>query len=116
MPPAEGKTSPSRFFDRLPPAYRTGLRALEMEDHYVRVHGSSGSTLLLMRMRDAVSELDGVPGMQVHRSWWVARSAVEGHSEDGRAVQLRLVGGLVVPVARNSIQALRDAGWLGSRR
>jgi len=107
----EGVTLP-RFFDRLPPHLGRELLALEMEDHYVRAHTAAGSALLLMRMRDAVNELDGVEGLQVHRSWWVARTAVEHEVQDGRNLRLRLRNGLEAPVARNSVPTLRAAGWL----
>lgn len=104
------------FLGRLPPHLREGLRALEMEDHYVRTHSRHGSTLILMRMRDAVAELAGIDGLQVHRSWWVAKSAVKSVTRDGRVVLLDLGDGLRAPVSRNSLPALREAGWLGDER
>ena len=59
-----------------------------------------GSTLVLMRFADAVAELDGAGGLQVHRSYWVARRHVEGAARrDGRTT-LRLTGGHEVPVSR----------------
>jgi len=100
-----------RFFDRLPPHLGRELLALEMEDHYVRVHTAMGNTLLLMRMRDAVAELDGLDGYQVHRSWWIARKAVDRDLQDGRNVRLQLKNGLEAPVARSTVPALREAGW-----
>lgn len=102
-----------RFLDRLPPHLGRSLLALEMEDHYVRAHTSAGSTLLLMRLRDAIAELDGIEGRQVHRSWWVARHAVVRSRREGRNVRLVLVGGLEAPVARGQVPALQAAGWLG---
>lgn len=103
---------PSPFLDRIPAQLGTRLIALEMEDHYVRVHTASGSDLILMRMRDAIGELAGVPGMQVHRSWWVARDAVTGVQRDGRNVRLELANGLIAPVSRERVATLREAGWL----
>jgi DNA-binding LytR/AlgR family response regulator len=82
-----------------------------MEDHYVRAHGPEGSALILMRMRDAVAELDGMAGLQVHRSWWVAREAVERVEKEGDRVRLRLVNGMTVPVARSQIGAVRAQRW-----
>ncbi len=105
-----------RLLERLPPGQRRAILALETEDHYVRVHSETGSSLILIRMRDAVAEMDGVEGMQVHRSWWVARRAVTGHQSDGRNLRLHLEGGLIVPVARGSVQAVQDAGLLGDRQ
>ncbi len=100
------------FLERLPPAWRDRLVALEMEDHYVRAHGPGTSSLILLRMRDAERELAGVDGLRVHRSWWVAREAVEQVLRDGRNIRLRLIGGLEAPVARDRIAALRAAGLL----
>jgi hypothetical protein len=76
--------------------------ALQAEDHYVRVHTQSGSELLLMRLSDAIAELDGLPGLRVHRSWWVASEAIVGREEKGRNLRLRLRDGLLAPVARKA--------------
>ena len=101
-----------RFLERLPPALGTQLLALEMEDHYVRAHTALGSELVLLRMRDAVAELEGMDGAQVHRSWWVARGAVEEVKRDGRNVRLILETGLEAPVSRANVLMLKDAGWI----
>ncbi|WP_294326965.1 LytTR family DNA-binding domain-containing protein [uncultured Sphingomonas sp.] len=99
------------FLDRLPAHLGRDLIALAMEDHYVRAHTPAGSTLILMRMRDAVAELAGMDGAQVHRSWWVARSHMTGAQRDGRNVRLLLTGGIEAPVARGQIEPLQAAGW-----
>lgn len=101
-----------RLLDRLPPAHRAGpVIALEAEDHYLRVHTPAGSTLILMRLSDAIAELDGAEGAQTHRSWWVARAAVERVERgDGRAT-LHLPSTVAVPVSRTHYRSLRDAGW-----
>jgi DNA-binding LytR/AlgR family response regulator len=83
-----------------------------MEDHYVRAHGPGVSTLILLRMRDAEGELAGFDGLRVHRSWWVARSAIEQVMRDGRNLKLRLKGGIEAPVARDRIVALKEFGLL----
>lgn len=100
-----------RFLERLPPALGRDLLALEQEDHYLRAHTVLGSALLLMRMRDATTELDGIDGLRVHRSWWVARAAVVEVVRRDRAVALRLANGLETPIARTTVPALRAAGW-----
>ena len=104
-----------RFLDRLPPQLGRELLALEMEDHYVRVHTARGSTLVLMRMRDAVEALSGVDGERVHRSWWIARSAVADAEREGRSLRLVLTNDLRVPVPRERIADLRNLGWVPSR-
>lgn len=99
------------LFDQLPPDVGSEIIALEMEDHYVRVHTMLGSALVLMRLRDAMALIDA-EGMQVHRSWWVARGAVEDVVRDGRNIRLKLPRGLEAPVARANIATLRDARWI----
>jgi hypothetical protein len=106
-------TAPSpRLLDRLPPPHRAGpVLALEAEDHYLRVHTPAGSTLILMRLSDAMAELDGADGAQTHRSWWVARDAVTtAERGEGRAA-LTLSAGVTAPVSRSYYRNLREAGW-----
>jgi hypothetical protein len=103
---------PAKFLDRLPPRLRGGeLYAVEAEDHYLRLHTSLGQDLILMRLADALVELEGLEGAQTHRSWWVARAAVTSAERlDGRAV-LTLRDGAGAPVSRGFVKALRAAGW-----
>lgn len=101
----------ARLADRLPARLGREIIALGMEDHYVRVFTLQGDTLILMRMSDAVRELAGVEGAQVHRSWWVARAAVTTIERRGRAAAARLDTGLEVPVARRRMGELRQMGW-----
>lgn len=110
--PAAPEPARPRLLDRIAPALGTDLIALEMEDHYLRVHTALGSDLILLRMRDALAELDGIAGSQVHRSWWVSRAAVERVERDGRNLRLVLSGGLVAPVARNMVPLLKSQGWI----
>lgn len=103
---------PNPLFDHLPAELGSDIIALEMEDHYVRVHTMLGSALALMRLRDAMVLIGDQEGMQVHRSWWVARSAVEDTVRDGRNIRLKLPRGLEAPVARAKVAELRDARWI----
>lgn len=97
---------------RLSRGFTGPILALESEDHYVRVHGEGRSELLLIRLRDAIAELDGCPGEQTHRSWWVARAAVAESRSTGRGRTIRLVNGMDVPVARDSVARLVQSGFL----
>lgn len=98
--------------DRLPPRLGREVLCLQMEDHYVRVHTTLGSTLVLMSLSQAMAGLKDVEGVQTHRSWWVSRAAIVGVVEDGRNVRLRLSGELEVPVSRARVGQLREQGWL----
>lgn len=101
-----------RLLTRLSPGFHAPIIALQSEDHYVRVHGQMGSELVLMRLRDAIVEMAGIPGEQVHRSWWIARDGVTATIREGRAWNLRLINGVLAPVARESIYRLRRSGFL----
>lgn len=114
--PAASGREPARpdpaLLARLPARLGRDLLCLEMEDHYVRAHTALGSDLMLMRMRDAVALLEGMEGIRVHRSWWVASHAVESYAAAGRRTVLKLRNGLEVPVARANVATVRQAGWL----
>lgn len=110
--PSAGPRIGALLAERLPPHLGQDVIALQMEDHYVRVHTTRGDTLVLMRMADAVAELEGLDGLRVHRSWWAARDAVTAVERSGRSVTLVLSNGLTVPVARDRLPQLRESGWL----
>lgn len=97
---------------RLPAHLGGEIHALRAEDHYVRVYTALGSALLLMRLSDAISELGGLGGERVHRSWWVARAAVKSVRREGRKLVLVLPGGVEAPVTREAAPKLRKAGWV----
>jgi DNA-binding LytR/AlgR family response regulator len=106
-------SQPPKFLERLPLKLRGAeVWAVEAEDHYLRLHTSKGQDLILMRLSDAVPELQGIEGAQVHRSWWVARAAItDAVRGDGRAT-LTLKDGAEVPVSRPYARLLRQSGWL----
>ena len=96
----------ARFHDRLSRGVSRDIICLEMDDHYVNVHTTSGSCLVLMRFADAVADL-GDLGMQVHRSHWVAhRHMVATVRRDGRPL-LRVTDGRNVPISRPYLPAVR---------
>jgi len=110
---AELTAAPPRFLERLPLKLRGAeVWAVEAEDHYLRLHTSRGQDLILMRLSDAVAELEGIEGAQVHRSWWVARAAIaDARRADGRAT-LTLKDGSEVPVSRTYARLLRERNWI----
>lgn len=111
-PAAGAPPAPVRFLERLTPRIMGGaIWAVEAEDHYLRVRTSKGSDLVLMRLADAIVELEGIEGAQVHRSWWVARDGVADVKRDGARVTLVLKDGAEAPVSRPNLKPLREAGW-----
>ena len=109
---APAAAAPVKFLERLPLKLRgADVWAVEAEDHYLRLHTSKGQDLILLRLADAIAELDGIEGAQVHRSWWVAREAITAAKRgDGRAT-LTLRDGSEVPVSRTYAAALRERRW-----
>ena len=110
---AAGKIAPAPKFLQRVPAKLNGaeLYAVEAEDHYLRLHTSLGQDLILLRLADAIAELEGIEGAQTHRSWWVAKAAVASAERgDGRAT-LTLKDGAEAPVSRGFAKQLRSAGW-----
>ena len=105
--PPPPPSPPPRLIERLPARLRAELIAIGVEDHYVRVFTRVGDTLLLMRLSDAIAETQGVEGLQVHRSWWVACAAITSIEPRGRTALLKLDTGLTVPVARRRIAEFR---------
>ena len=98
----------ARFHKRLSRAVSRDVIYLEMKDHYVQVHTTGGSCLILMRFTDAVVDL-GALGMQVHRSYWVAhRHMLAMVRREGRTM-LRVTGGRDVPISRPYVPAVRAA-------
>ena len=97
---------------RLPDECRGPVLRISGRDHYVDVTTACGEASLLMRFSDALAELEGVDGMQVHRSHWVAADAVIGGGREGGRVVLRLTDGGRVPVSRTYMAEVEARGWL----
>ena len=92
--------SAPKFMQKLPQKIRGELLCLEMDDHYIKIHTDKGQYMLLMRMKDAISELEGHKGLQAHRSWWVSENAIMGSIKEGRNTSLKLKKNIIVPVSR----------------
>ncbi len=108
----DGGTAAAPILDRLPVARRGRLLHLQVRDHYVEIHTDRGSELVLMRFGDALKELGGTEGMQVHRSHWIARAAVKKIVRRAGRTAAFLENGAEVPVSRRYARALRDANWV----
>jgi len=97
---------------RLPHAMRGRLLHLSVADHYVDITTDRGHELVLMRLSDAITETAPTPGMQVHRSHWVALDAVRRSLRQSGKPMLELETGDLVPVSRSFVDAARAAGLL----
>jgi hypothetical protein len=112
-PSPNASPAPIRFLDRLPEKLKGGTPVCE--DHYLRLHTSKGSDLILMRLADAIAELEGIEGAQTHRSWWVAKDAIAEVKRNEGRVALALKNGTEAPVSRPNVSS-RESGWLYADR
>ncbi len=95
------------FLRRLSPAVGTTILSLEAQDHYVNVTTARGSEMVLMRLADAIEELEGVDGLRIHRSHWVAREAIADTVRENGKLMITLSNGKSLPVSRTYAGAVR---------
>ncbi|MBB4121011.1 LytTR family DNA-binding domain-containing protein [Martelella radicis] len=101
-----------RLLARLPLEKRGRLVSLSVSDHYVDVVTTRGRAMLLIRLKDAIGEADPEPGIQIHRSHWVALAGVEKvERADGR-LSIITSAGEALPVSRSYLADVRAAGLL----
>lgn len=104
--------APPPILERIPHPQRGALMALSVQDHYVEVITEKGTSLVLMRLSDAIKETGTVVGLQIHRSHWVARDAVKRAIRADGKVSLELKSGVRLPVSRGYVEAVKAAGLI----
>jgi hypothetical protein len=109
LTPAVSKKPDDTFMRRLPIDVRGPLVRIEAQDHYLNLVTARGSTLILMRLSEAIAEL-AEKGLQVHRSHWIAEQAVAKHRREGGRDVLVMADGVDVPVSRSFRKAAQEAG------
>jgi len=97
-----------RFLSRLPAHIGHEICYIQMQDHYLRAVARGGEAMILMSMRDAMLELEGVDGLQVHRSWWISLGDVEQIVRDGRKTLVVMTDGARIPVSETHQSALKE--------
>ncbi|MFB9948034.1 LytTR family DNA-binding domain-containing protein [Rhizobium puerariae] len=106
-PPPPSTTEPE-ILARLKPQNRGPLVRLSVADHYTDVVTTRGRELVLMRFADALKELGGTSGLQVHRSHWVADRHVERLRRDDGKLFVVMKDGAEIPVSRPNLDAVRN--------
>ncbi len=104
------------LLSRLPLEKRGALLAISAEDHYITVITAKGREMLLMRLADAIAEAVPIQGLQIHRSHWVALSAVAKVTRVGDGAEATLTNGETLPIARARMNDARAAGLLPRKR
>lgn len=79
---------------------RESLLRIQAQEHYIEVTTCLGSELILYQFGQALIDLEDQPGIQVHRSFWVAKENVLGWVKDNSSTKLALKFGEAVPVSR----------------
>jgi hypothetical protein len=93
---------------RLPANNRTGaIISISMQDHYAEITTTTGTSLLLSRITDAIDLLDGYPGCRIHRSHWVAEGFVDNIEKAGRRMIVRLKDGRELPVGATYVETVK---------
>jgi DNA-binding LytR/AlgR family response regulator len=100
------------IFERLPLPARGKLVRLSVADHYVEVVTDKGKTLVLMRLGDAMREVEPTKGLQIHRSHWVALSAVQKSVRVEGKPMVELADGTRLPISRSFLPAAKLAGLI----
>lgn len=94
------QNTPLTFFDSLEPPLDGRICSMEAQEHYILVTTTEDSRMVLHRFSDAIRQTPTAMGMQVHRSHWVAHSAVQEVLVEGQNMKLRLADDKLVPVSR----------------
>jgi len=113
-PPAAGEATPpapvrTRFHKRLPDGEDHDIISLSMSDHYAEVTTTRGTHLVLIRMADAIAELDGLPGFRIHRSHWIARAHLKEVVTRSKKSFAMLSDGRQLPVSKTYLDAIAAA-------
>lgn len=91
----------SGLLARLNPGLRGDILRLSAEDHYTSVTTSRGRQLVLMRFSDALQEVSLLPGMQIHRSHWIADRFVTQLKRIDGALYVVTTDGAQLPISRS---------------
>lgn len=84
---------------------------VQAQDHYVEVTTLKGSAMVLMRLGDAVRDLEPLNGLQVHRSWWVNPAYVIRTETGKSGPELVMETGSKIPVGRSFRKVVRDFSY-----
>jgi hypothetical protein len=110
--PSVASFSPQRPILELDNWPTSPVLRVQADDHYLHVVTAQGTSLIRGRMKDALIRLQGVAGLQVHRSHWVTSDAVARAVLRGRDYHVFLKDGTRIPVGRSRIALIREKRWV----
>lgn len=98
---AEEDAHTQLFHEAIEPPLEGQICRIEAQEHYIRIITNKEKRMVLYRFSDAVREMPNSMGMQVHRSHWVAYSAIKELLKEGQKLQLQLIDEEIVPVSKS---------------
>lgn len=104
---AEQQEGPT-FFSLLPEDIGRDIIYLKSELHYLRVVSTTGDSLILFNLRDAINQIGArINGIQTHRSFWVARDHHQAIVRKKGQSYVRTTQDFLVPISRRNITAVK---------
>ena len=97
------------FYSLLSSQMRSDLIYMVAELHYISVITTSGKSMILYNLRDAIAELPASSGLQTHRSYWVALKHIQNFKRSGRQGTLFVSNGDTIPVSRRNLSHVEEA-------
>ena len=106
--PTAAESTEAQLLRRLKPENRGPILHMTVADHYTEVTTSRGRELVLLRFSDALKEIGATPGLQVHRSHFVADANVEKLLRGEGRLAVLMKDGREIPVSRSRADAVRS--------
>jgi DNA-binding LytR/AlgR family response regulator len=107
----EQRAGQDKLLSRVPVAEGARLPRISSDNHHIHIVTITGDEhRLLMRLRGAVEEIDVEAVFCVHRSHWVAKSALLGVAKEGKRELVELACGSKIPIGPKYRNNLIEAG------
>ncbi len=88
------------FLQTLEPKLSGDILWITAQEHYVKIVTTKETRTVLYRFSDLVRDLYTYPGMQIHRSHWIAYEAISDIEKSGQTMKVTLSTGDILPVSR----------------
>ncbi|WP_375280297.1 LytTR family DNA-binding domain-containing protein [Pseudooctadecabacter sp.] len=104
-----------RLLDRIGAPEGRRLAHVCSDNHHIRIYTDDGTEYrILMRLRDAIAEIDVEEGLCTHRSHWVAQFKIDRVDALSGKEVVRMTCGTPVPIGPKYRPELISAGVLGA--
>ena len=97
-----------RICKLLPADKRGEILSMMAQDHYVEITTENGSHLQRMSMKSAIGMAKNLDGLQIHRSHWVATSALLSLERSSDRIFAILRDGRKVPVSKSKVAEVQQ--------